>query len=125
MVIVNSSDSTLINELISSADELGMDSILEIHNEKEMEIALNYKNALLGINNRNLENFNVTLDTTIKIYKEFESVLKNKIIISESGFHSNEDIKKIKNETGINNFLIGESLIKSDSISECFKNLVK
>ena len=125
LIIINSSDSTLIDELLSSANELGMDSILEIHNEKEMEIALSYKNALLGINNRNLENFNVTLDTTIKIYKEFESALKNKIIISESGFHSNEDINKIKNETGINNFLIGESLIKSDSISECFKNLVK
>ena len=59
-----------------------MNSILEIHNEKEMEIALNFKNALLGINNRNLENFTVSLDTTINIYKEFESALKNKIVIS-------------------------------------------
>ena len=125
LVIVNSSDKTLINELISTADELGMNSILEVHNEKEMEIALNYKNVLLGINNRNLENFNVSLETTINIYKEFESTLKNKIIISESGFHSNEEIKKVKSETGINNFLIGESLIKSDSITESFQKLVK
>ena len=48
-MIINSSDETLINELISTADELGMNSILEVHNEKEMEIALNFKNALLGI----------------------------------------------------------------------------
>ena len=125
LVIINSSDETLINELISTADELGMNSILEVHNEKEMEIALNSKNALLGINNRNLENFSVSLDTTINIYKEFESALKNKIVISESGFHSNEEIKKVQNETGINNFLIGESLIKSDSITECFQNFIK
>ena len=102
-----------------------MNSILEVHNEKEMEIALNFKNALFGINNRNLENFSVSLDTTINIYKEFESALKNKIVISESGFHSNEEIKKVKYETGINNFLIGESLIKSDSITECFQNFIK
>jgi indole-3-glycerol phosphate synthase len=125
LVIINSSDETLINELISTADELGMNSILEVHSEKEMEIALNFKNALFGINNRNLENFSVSLDTTINIYKEFESALKNKIVISESGFHSNEEIKKVKNETGINNFLIGESLIKSDSITECFQNFIK
>ena len=125
LVIINSSDETLINELISTADELGMNSILEVHTEKEMEIALNFKNALFGINNRNLENFSVSLDTTINIYKEFESALKNKIVISESGFHSNEEIKKVKNETGINNFLIGESLIKSDSITECFQNFIK
>jgi indole-3-glycerol phosphate synthase len=125
LVIINSSDKTLINELISTADELGMNSILEVHNQKEMEIALNFKNALFGINNRNLENFSVSLDTTINIYKEFESALKNKIVISESGFHSNEEIKKVKNETGINNFLIGESLIKSDSITECFQNFIK
>ena len=125
LVIINSSDETLINELISTADELGMNSILEVHSKKEMEIALNFKNALFGINNRNLENFSVSLDTTINIYKEFESALKNKIVISESGFHSNEEIKKVRNETGINNFLIGESLIKSDSITECFKNFIK
>ena len=125
LVIINSSDETLINELISTADELGMNSILEVHSKKEMEIALNFKNALFGINNRNLENFSVSLDTTINIYKEFESALKNKIVISESGFHSNEEIKKVKNETGINNFLIGESLIKSDSITECFQNFIK
>ena len=125
LVIINSSDETLINELISTADELGMNSILEVHTKKEMEIALNFKNALFGINNRNLENFSVSLDTTINIYKEFESALKNKIVISESGFHSNEEIKKVRNETGINNFLIGESLIKSDSITECFKNFIK
>ena len=49
-----------------------MNSILEVHNEKEMEIALNFKNALFGINNRNLENFSVSLDTTINIYKNLK-----------------------------------------------------
>ncbi len=125
LIIINASNKQLIKDLIYIALELGMDSILEVHNEKEMEIALDFKNVLYGINNRNLENFTISLDTTIKIHKEFENNLKNKIIISESGFHSHDDIKRIKDETGINNFLIGESLMKSDSIKECFQKLLK
>ncbi len=102
-----------------------MDFILEIHNEKEMEAALNYDAGIIGINNRNLEDFTVSLDNTIRIFKEFESSLKNKLLISESGFKDRNDLAKIKNETGINNFLIGESLMKSSSIKECFQKFIK
>ena len=102
-----------------------MDVILEVHNEKEMEKALKYNDHIIGINNRNLEDFRVSIDTTVRIFKNFENALNNKILISESGFHTNEDIKKIKDNTDINNYLIGESFMKSDSISNCFKKLIK
>ena len=102
-----------------------MDFILEVHNEKEMETALKYDEGIIGINNRNLENFTVSLDNTVKIFKEFESSLKNKLLISESGFKDRNDLAKIKNETGINNFLIGESLMKSSSIKGCFQKFIK
>ena len=88
-----------------------------------MEAALKYDEGIIGINNRNLENFNVSLDNTIRIFKEFESSLKNKLLISESGFKSRDDLSKIKSETGINNYLIGESLLKSNQSKSVFKNL--
>ncbi len=125
LIIINSTSKNLVKDLISVSNDLGMDFILEIHNEKEMESALNYDAGIIGINNRNLEDFTVSLDNTIRIFKEFESSLKNKLLISESGFKEKDDLIKIKNETGINNYLIGESLVKSNSIKECFEKLIK
>ena len=125
LIIINSTDENLIKDLISVSNELSMDFILEVHNEKEMETALKYDEGIIGINNRNLENFTVSIDNTVKIFKEFESSLKNKLLISESGFKSRDDLSKIKSETGINNYLIGESLLKSNSIKECFKKFIK
>jgi len=125
LIIINSTGGNLIKDLISTSNELGMDFILEVHNEKEMEVALNFSGGIIGINNRNLENFTVSLDNTIRIFREFESSLKNKLLISESGFKDKNDIAKIKNETGINNYLIGESLVKSNSIKECFEKFLK
>tara|TARA_B100000212_G_scaffold341548_1_gene325060 strand:+ start:2050 stop:2841 length:792 start_codon:yes stop_codon:yes gene_type:complete len=125
LIIINSTSKDLVKDLISASKDLGMDFILEIHNEKEMEAALNYDVGIIGINNRNLEDFTVSLDNTVRIFKEFESSLKNKLLISESGFKDKNDLAKIKNETGINNYLIGESLVKSNSIKECFEKLIK
>ena len=125
LIIINSTGGNLIKDLISASNELGMDFILEVHNEKEMEVALNFNGGIIGINNRNLKNFTVSLDNTIRIFREFESSLKNKLLISESGFKDKNDLAKIKNETGINNYLIGESLVKSNSIKECFEKFLK
>ena len=125
LIIINSTNNNLVKDLIDASNELGMDFVLEVHNEREMELALRYDEGIIGINNRNLENFSVSLDNTIRIFKEFENSLKNKVLISESGFKDKDDLMKIKNETGINNFLIGESLTKYDSITECFDKLTK
>ena len=125
LIIINSTDENLVKDLIHVSKELSMDFILEVHNEKEMEAALKYDEGIIGINNRNLEDFTVSLDNTIKIFKEFESSLKNKLLISESGFKDRDDLAKVKSETGINNYLIGESLIKSNSIKECFQKFIK
>lgn len=125
LIIINSTSDNLVKDLIDASNELGMDFVLEVHNEKEMELALRYEGGIIGINNRNLEDFSVSLNNTIRIFKEFENSLKNKVLISESGFKDKDDLMKIKKETGINNFLIGESLTKSDSITECFNKLTK
>ena len=124
LIILNSSSDQLIKDLLFVAKEMEMDVVMEVHNHKEMEIALKYNCSIIGINNRDLETFNVSLENTITLYNNFKNSLDNKIIISESGINTSSDIKKIYNETGINNFLIGESFMKSESITDCFKNLL-
>jgi len=124
LIILNSSSDELIKDLLFVAEDMEMDAVMEVHNHKEMETALKYDCSIIGINNRDLETFNVSLENTITLYNNFKTSLDNKIIISESGINSSSDIKKIYNETGINNFLIGESFMKSESITDCFKNLL-
>ena len=125
LIIINSSSINLIKELIDAASETEMDVLLEVHNEKEMEIALDFPNTIIGINNRNLENFNVDINNTIRIYKNFENSLKEKTLVCESGIFAPNDIQMIKRETNINNFLIGESLMKSQSIKNTLSSLIK
>lgn len=114
LILLNSVEDHLIKDLLQAASDCGLDVILEIHNEQEMIRALNFKNVILGINNRNLNTFETDIRTTVNIFNKFD--LSNKTIICESGISSKKDINFIKTETGINNFLIGESLIKSGSI---------
>ena len=122
LILLKSTDTKLAKLLYKTALKCGLDTIIEVHNENEMQIALQFKEAIIGINNRNLDTFKTDISTTIKIYKKFN--LTNRLIICESGINSNKDIKKIIKETGITNFLIGESLIKSGSITKKFEKLV-
>ena len=96
------------------AKELDMDSIIEVHNLEELHIAKKLNSNMIGINNRNLKNFVTDLNITIQLSKYVNDT--NKLLISESGFHSKQDINKIISNTGINNFLIGEFLMKSDNL---------
>jgi len=123
LILIKNTNKNLINDMYELAINLGLDVILETHNEKEMEIALKFEKAIIGINNRNLENFTVNINNTINLYNLFE--LHERKVICESGINSHEDIKKIKNETNINNFLVGESIIRSSSISEKISSLLK
>ncbi len=103
------------------AKELGIESLIEIHNEKDLEKAIKVGAKLIGINNRDLSSFNTNLSTTVKLSK---LIPKGILKISESGISSEEDIVYLK-EGNIDGILVGESFIKSDSISELarrFKN---
>ena len=96
------------------AYDLGLDTIIEVHDASEFELAKKLNSKIIGINNINLNNFVTDINTSIKLAKEFNN--NEKILISESGFHGKEDIKKIYDETGLNNFLIGEYLMKSKDL---------
>ena len=102
------------------AFELGMDVILEVHNQKELERALSLKSKLIGINNRDLNSFTTDLNTTLNLTKY---IPKDYFVISESGIFTRNDIKFIMN-CGINSFLIGENFMKSNDIKEEFLKLL-
>ena len=92
------------------AEKLGLDFIIEVHDENELSRVEQFSNALIGVNNRNLKTFEVDLNNSIKLKEIFKG---NNIFIAESGIKSFKDIK-ILQEHNINVFLIGESLMKGD-----------
>ena len=88
-----------------------MSVIVEVHTVEEAQKALNFKDALIGINNRNLKTLKTDINTTYDIY----NVVKNHKgpLISESGIKSKKELLELNSRTSINTFLIGESLLKN------------
>jgi indole-3-glycerol phosphate synthase len=108
-----------LKRFYSLAKELSLDSIVEVHNEDELKRALKIDVNIIGINNRNLKNFDVSLNTTKKLIAK---IPKNKVVISESGIKNKEDIKMLKN-LGVDAVLIGESFMRAKSIQESIKSI--
>ena len=110
LIILSAIDNKTAKEIYNVAEELNMSTIVEVHTDKEAKNALNFKNAIIGINNRNLK----TLKTNIQITYDLYKILSNHPgpLICESGIKSEKDVEKIFKKTKINNFLIGESLLK-------------
>jgi len=116
LILLSAVKEKLAKELYDTANKCGMDTIVEVHNVKEMTFALSLKKSIIGINNRNLKTFETDIDNTITLYKKFN--LKKRVVVSESGINSKIDIHRICKKTNIRTFLIGESLIKSQNIKE-------
>ena len=116
LIILAMLDQNTATKFEEIAISLGLDVIVEIHNEEELNRAMEMKSQLIGINNRNLNNFETSIETSIRLNK-FLLNNNNKIYISESGFHGHEAVHKIASLTSINNFLIGEYLMKSDKLA--------
>ena len=116
LILLSAVKEKLAKELYDTANKCGMDTIVEVHNVKEMTFALSLKKSIIGINNRNLKTFETDIDNTINLYKKFN--LKKRVVVSESGINSKIDIHRICKKTNIRTFLIGESLIKSQNIKE-------
>ena len=111
LIILAGVSDDLADELYEEALKFNMSVIVEVHTVKEAKKALNFKEALIGINNRNLKTLKTDINTTYDIH----NVLINHQgpLISESGIKSKEDLLDLKNKTSINTFLIGESLLKN------------
>jgi indole-3-glycerol phosphate synthase len=111
LIILAGVSENLANKLYEEALKLNMSVIVEVHTVDEAKKALNFKEALIGINNRNLKTLKTDINTTYDIY----NVLINHEgpLISESGIKTKEELLDLKNKTSINTFLIGESLLKN------------
>ena len=109
-----------IDEFIDYAHKKGIQVLLEVHTKQEFENALKTQADLIGINNRNLDTFEIDLKTTETVLEGFE---KSRPILSESGIETPEDIQYLK-KCGADAFLIGSSIMKSNNIEEQVRNLV-
>lgn len=112
-------EQALMNDLNSLALEIGLDVLIEVHNAQELEMAANLEPALLGINNRDLHNFETSLQTTIDLMSR---VPGNSIVISESGIHTAEDVELLRSH-GVTSFLVGEAFMRADEPGEKLKEL--
>ena len=121
LIILAGVSDDLANELYEEALRLNMSIIVEVHTVDEAEKALNFKEALIGINNRNLKTLKTDLNTTYDIH----NVLLNHQgpLISESGIKTKDELLDLKNKTSIKTFLIGESLLKNLSENSIFSVL--
>jgi indole-3-glycerol phosphate synthase len=110
LLIVACLDDRQLNGLNDLAHELGMDVLIEVHDEAELQRALAVENRLIGINNRNLRSFEVTLDTTLGL---LDQISKDRIVVTESGILDQQDVKLMR-RSGVNAFLVGEAFMRAD-----------
>ena len=123
LIILSGVDNKLAMDLYQTANELNVTSIVEVHTPDEAEKALNFDKAIIGINNRNLKDLKTDIKTTLQLYKILSS--HSCPIVSESGFKSEKDVKEIVDQTGIMNFLIGESLLENIEEPSLLKKIVQ
>ncbi len=114
LLIVAALDDTRLQALFNLAHELNMDVLMEVHDKDEMQRALTTGARLIGINNRNLRNFDTSLDTTLSM---LDMVNENHILVTESGIHSAEDVKLMR-DNGVNSFLVGEAFMRAENPGE-------
>ncbi len=91
------------------AHKLGMAVLVEVHDGKELEIALQLNTPLIGINNRNLRTFEVSLDTTLSLLEQIPS---DRIVVTESGIFTSQDVQRMR-EQQVHTFLVGEAFMRA------------
>ena len=109
LLIVAALDHGLMAELEACAHELGMGVLVEVHNVEELTAALRLKTALLGVNNRNLRTFDVSLQTTLDLLPR---ISPDKLVITESGIVQPDDVKRMR-DADVHAFLVGEAFMRA------------
>lgn len=108
---LNDADMAALAQL---ATELGMDVLVEVHDAAELERALQLDVPLIGINNRNLRTFEVSLQTTLGL---LSAIPPDRLVVTESGIHTPQDVMLMR-QHGVNGFLVGEAFMKADDPGE-------
>ena len=110
LLIVAALDDTKLNELLDLANQLGMDVLMEVHDQEEMERALMTGAKLIGVNNRNLRTFEVSLNNTLDM---MSMVPADRLLVTESGIHVPGDVKLMR-DNNVNAFLVGEAFMRAE-----------
>lgn len=109
LLIVSALDHGLMADLEACAQELGMDVLVEVHDGDELDAALKLKTRLVGINNRNLRTFEVTLDTTLGLLPRIPA---ERLVVTESGILAPADVKRMR-DANVHAFLVGEAFMRA------------
>jgi indole-3-glycerol phosphate synthase len=124
LIILAAINEETAQKIYSVAEELNLSTIVEVHTEEEAKKALVFKNAIIGINNRNLKTLKTDIKTTYDLHKIL--IGHSGPLVCESGIKSEKEVEEIVKKTKINNFLIGESLLKDlDKNSSLLKRIVQ
>ena len=124
LIILSAVDEKTAKEIYNVAEELNISTIVEVHTSEEAKNALGFKNAIIGINNRNLKTLKTDIKTTYDLHKVL--IDHSAPIVCESGIETEKEVEEIVKKTKINNFLIGESLLKDlDKNSSLLKKITQ
>ncbi|MCW8956368.1 MAG: indole-3-glycerol phosphate synthase TrpC [Gammaproteobacteria bacterium] len=121
LLIVAALGDAAMNELLGLAHHLGMDVLMEVHDREEMERALMSGAKLIGVNNRSLRSFEVSLNNTLGM---LDMVPDDRILVTESGIHTPDDVRLMR-EHNVNAFLVGEAFMRADDPGEKLAQLFK
>jgi indole-3-glycerol phosphate synthase len=121
LLIVAALDDTQLRELAALAAELEMDVLVEVHDGEELQRALALNLPLIGINNRNLRTFEVSLDTTLDLLPQIPA---GTIVVTESAIHTRADVTLMRGH-GVHAFLVGEAFMRADDPGAQLKALFK
>lgn len=119
LLIVAALSDAQLQDLYGYAVELGMDVLIEVHDEAELQRSLPLGATLVGINNRDLRNFTTSLDTTIDLLAQIPA---NRIVVTESGIHTPEHVALMR-QHNVNAFLVGEAFMRAPEPGEKLKEL--
>jgi len=119
LLIAAALDDTQLRELYTSALELELDPLIEVHSLEELERVLPLEPPIIGINNRNLATFETTIETTIQLIAHIPDQIT---VVAESGIHTGEQARKLQ-DAGVRALLVGESLMRAQDIVALMKEL--
>jgi indole-3-glycerol phosphate synthase len=110
LLIVAALEDGLMQDLSGRAQELGLDVLIEVHDQHELERGLKLAIPMIGINNRNLRDFSTSLDTTIDL---LSFIPEGVVVVTESGIHTEDDVGLMREHT-VNSFLVGEAFMRAE-----------
>jgi indole-3-glycerol phosphate synthase len=120
LIIMAAVDDDLAKTLNKTAHDLGLDVLIETHNEQELKRALALEGRLIGINNRNLRTFETSLEVCERL---LPSIPPGKIVVAESGISNHADCQRLA-KAGVEAFLVGEALMRQKDVAAATRSLL-